>query len=73
VRVVPADDAEAALGEEVEYVLIEGNMQNKIERAELLALDLAAGAVAWKRDGKIHRVVGRSLEVVSVPSSIIKP
>lgn len=71
-----AREAEAALGEQVEVVIVHhfGGTLQTIKREQLVALELGGLACAWKdTDGKTHRMVGIPLEVISVEKRIIQP
>ena len=73
---VSAATAEGASGEEVERVIVhrfDGTM-TEIERAQIITMDLAGLAIAWKdSDEKVHRSIGLPLEVISRTSRILRP
>lgn len=75
---VEASAFEAATGEELERVILHPmhGEPRVVERAQLLALDLAGLAVAYADgEGRVHRVVGLPLEVIAkkTDSRIIRP
>ena len=73
---VSAAEAEAANGERLEAVVVHwpNGDTTLISREQVLAIDLAGGAVAWRSgDGKIHRLIGQSLETLHVESRIVTP
>ena len=75
IQAVSGLEAEAKLGEKLDHVLVfrpDGTIL-EIERAEIVVLDLGNLAVAWKRDGKIHRAIGLPLETISEESRIVAP